>query len=133
MYREAPINAIWEGSGNVQCLDVLRAMQKDPDVLNAFMNELMKAANHFEAFDIYMAAIKHELSDTSELEYRARTVVEKLAVAWQASTLIQFGDKNVAEAYVKSRLTGYSGQYYGTLPTGLNIQALIRRSTPSNK
>ena len=133
MYREAPINAIWEGSGNVQCLDVLRAMQKDPDVLNAFMNELMKAANHFEAFDIYMAAIKHELSDTSELEYRARTVVEKLAVAWQASTLIQFGDKNVAEAYVKSRLTGYSGQYYGTLPTGLNIEALIRRSTPSNK
>ena len=131
MYREAPINAIWEGSGNVQCLDVLRAMQKDPSVLHAFMSELMKAAGHYEIFDGYMAEIKEELSDLASLEFRARSVVEKLAIAWQASTLIQYGEKNVAEAYVKSRLSGYSGQYYGTLPTGLDVDALILRANPS--
>ena len=129
MYREAPINAIWEGSGNVQCLDVLRAMQKDPNVLNVFMAELMKAAGQYDEFDGYMKALRMEFVDMTSIEYRARSVVEKLAVAWQASTLIQFGDKTVAEAYVKSRLTGYSGQYYGTLPTDIDVKALIARAT----
>lgn len=129
MYREAPINAIWEGSGNVQCLDVLRAMQKDPNVLKVFMTELMKAAGEYDEFDRYMAALNTELLDMASIEYRARSVVEKLAVAWQASTLIQFGDTTVAEAYVKSRLTGYSGQYYGTLPTNIDVKAIIARAT----
>ncbi len=132
MYREAPINAIWEGSGNVQCLDVLRAMQKDPSVLSAFMSEIEKALGQYEAFDYYVTGIKKELSDSTQLEYRARSVVEKLAVAWQASTLIQMGDKQVANAYVQSRLTGYSGQYYGTLPTGIDVEALIKRARPSS-
>ena len=130
MYREAPINAIWEGSGNVQCLDVLRAMQKDPAVVDAFMAELAKGLRHYSEFDEYLLALKNEFADLASLEYRARSVVEKLAMAWQASTLIQFGDKAVAEAFVKSRLTGYSGHHYGTLPTGIDIDAILKRAMP---
>lgn len=130
MYREAPINAIWEGSGNVQCLDVLRAMQKDPKVLDAFMMELSKGLRHYPEFDEYLLGLRNEFKDLENLEYRARSVVEKLAIAWQASTLIQFGEKDVAQAYVRSRLTGYSGQYYGTLPTDVDVQAIIQRAKP---
>lgn len=128
LYREAPINAIWEGSGNVQCLDVLRAMQKDPKVLDAFMNELAKALRHYPEFDAYLLALKSEFTDLASLEYRARSVVEKLAIAWQASTLIQYGNKEVASAYVRSRLTGYGGYYYGTLPVDVDVRSIIKRA-----
>lgn len=130
MYREAPINAIWEGSGNVQCLDVLRAMQKDPKVLDAFMVELAKGVGRYSEFDDYLEHVQQEFLDLESLEYRARSVVEKLAMAWQASTLIQFGDAQVAKAYVESRLTGYSGQYYGTLPKSVDVKSIIERSAP---
>jgi putative acyl-CoA dehydrogenase len=130
LYREAPINAIWEGSGNVQCLDVLRAMQKDPKVMDAFMNELAKALRHYPEFDEYLLALKSEFTDLASLEYRARSVVEKLAIAWQASTLIQYGNKDVASAYVRSRLTGYGGYYYGTLPADVDVKAIIERAKP---
>ena len=130
MYREAPINAIWEGSGNVQCLDVLRAMQKDPKVVEAFMAELAKGLGKHPEFDEYFANLQQEFTDVDSLEYRARSVVEKLAVAWQASTLIQFGNEVVAQAYVQSRLTGYSGQYYGTLPDSVDVESIIKRAAP---
>lgn len=130
LYRESPINAIWEGSGNVQCLDVLRAIEKDPQSLDAFMAELAKGLRCYPEFDEYLLNLKAEFSDVASLEYRARSVVEKLAIAWQASTLIQYGDKDVAKAYVKSRLTGYSGHYYGTLPTDVDVKAIIERAKP---
>ncbi|EAT12731.1 DNA alkylation response protein [Bermanella marisrubri] len=127
LYRESPINAIWEGSGNVQCLDVLRAMQKDPKVVDAFMAELAKAHGRYDVFDQYLAALKDEFQDLQTLEYRARTVVEKLALAWQASTLIQFADRDIAKAYIDSRLTGKHGQYYGTLPASVDAQLIMQR------
>ncbi|RLQ21043.1 DNA alkylation response protein [Seongchinamella sediminis] len=127
LYRESPINAIWEGSGNVQCLDVLRAMQKDPQVMHAFMAELARAAGRYEVFDRYLAALQGEIEDLQKLEYRARSLVEKLALAWQASTLIQFADSEIAAAYVSSRLTGEHGQYYGTLPVEVDAQQLMKR------
>lgn len=127
LYRESPINAIWEGSGNVQCLDVLRAMQKDPKVVDAFMAELAKAGGRFDVYDQYLNALKHEFRDVETLEYRARSVVEKLAMAWQASTLIQYGDSVVAEAFVASRLTGDQGQYYGTLPVEVDVKQILSR------
>jgi len=130
LYREAPINAIWEGSGNVQCLDVLRAMQKDPKVVDAFMAELSKGCGKYSQFDAYFAALKNEFVDLASLEYRARSVVEKLAMAWQASTLIQYGNEAVAKAYVLSRLTGYGGYYYGTLPTEIDVKEIIMRAKP---
>jgi len=128
MYRESPVNAIWEGSGNVQCLDVLRAMNKDLQVVDAFMAELSKAQGTYPVFDEYLTALKQEFSDLSQLEYRARSVVEKLALAWQASTLIQFGDEKVAYGFVHSRLNNYGGYYYGTLPTEVDVKAIIERA-----
>lgn len=128
LYRESPINAIWEGSGNVQCLDVLRAMQKDPDILKVFMAELDKGKGYYSEFDSYIDKIQMEFTDIETLEYRARSVVEKLALAWQATTLIQFGEPVLAKAYVSSRLTGYSGHYYGTLPCDVDVKAIIERA-----
>lgn len=130
LYREAPINAIWEGSGNVQCLDVLRAMQKEPEVVNAFLTELEKARGQYEELDAYLDHLKPLFIDLTTLEYRARTVVEKLALAWQASTLVQFGDKLITEAFIKSRIAGESGHYFGTLPAGINVAAIIERGKP---
>ena len=90
----------------MQCLDVLRAMQKDPKVLDAFMNELAKALRHYPEFDEYLLNLKSEFADLSSLEYRARSVVEKLAIAWQASTLIQYGNKYVASAFASNWIWG---------------------------
>ncbi len=128
LYREAPINAIWEGSGNVQCLDVLRAMQKDPKALSAFMQELNKGKGQYAEFDAYVDKLQGEFTDLASLEFRARSVVEKLALAWQASTLIQFGEPMVAHAYVVSRLSGYGGYYYGTLPKEVDVKAIMKRA-----
>lgn len=128
MYRESPVNAIWEGSGNVQCLDVLRAMQQDAKVVDAFMAELAKGKGQYPVFDEYLSKFKDEFADIPSLEYRARSVVEKLALAWQASTLIQFGDEAVAYGYVHSRLNYYGGYYYGTLPVEVDVKTIIERA-----
>ena len=128
LYRESPINAIWEGSGNVQCLDVLRAVHKDPGAMDAFLAELDNARGRHSSFDAWLDAAILDLKDRTSLEYRARSVVEKLARAWQAATLIRFGPPSIAAAFVESRLTGASGQNYGTLPAGIDVVAVIQRS-----
>ncbi|WP_396588723.1 acyl-CoA dehydrogenase family protein [Bermanella sp. R86510] len=132
LYRESPINAIWEGSGNVQCLDVLRAMHKDPLVMDAFLAELKKASGRYDIYDQYLEQIQKELSNLDNIEYRARTVVEKLALAWQASTLIQFGDEVVAYGYVHSRLNHAGGYYYGTLPIEVDVDHIMQRTLKLN-
>lgn len=130
LYREAPINAIWEGSGNVQCLDVLRAMQKEPEVMTAFMAELNKGRGKYTELDDYLDRLSALFDDVSTLEYRARHVVEKLALAWQASTLVVSGDPLIAQAFVQTRLNGASGNYYGTLPAGIDVTAIVARALP---
>lgn len=125
LYRESPINAIWEGSGNVQCLDVLRAMQKDPSVLTAFLSELNHAKGHYPQYDAFIAQLPAQFSDLASLEFRARIVVEKLAKAWQACVLIQHSPAYVANAYVLSRLSDDGSLYYGTLPQGVDVKAII--------
>lgn len=127
LYRESPINAIWEGSGNVQCLDVLRSLNKDPAILDAFFAELKQNSGQFDAFDCFLSDLSGEFTDKESLEFRARTVVEKLAIAWQASTLIQFGDPLVARAFVASRISRPHAQYYGTLPEGIDCNYLMQR------
>jgi hypothetical protein len=84
LYREAPVNAIWEGSGNVQCLDVLRAMQKTPATVDAFC-ELHKARGTEAALDAHVAALASDLRDPADAEYRARDIVERMALALQAA------------------------------------------------
>jgi putative acyl-CoA dehydrogenase len=130
LYREAPVNAIWEGSGNVQCLDVLRAMNKEPKVVEAYLTELASAQGLDKRFDTFLNGLKDEFVDLSTLEYRSRSVVEKLALGLQASVLLKDGDAHVAEGFVASRIQKPAGLNYGTLPVGVNCKAIIERAKP---
>ncbi|HJV74630.1 MAG TPA: isovaleryl-CoA dehydrogenase [Noviherbaspirillum sp.] len=131
LFRESPVNSIWEGSGNVQCLDMLRAMSKSPGSVEAYMAEVQAAAGADKRLDQYVARLGRELADTSDIEYRARAIVEKMALALQASLLVRHGNPAVADAFCASRLTEQSsGLAYGSLPRGVNCAAIIKRATP---
>ncbi|MHA7838554.1 MAG: acyl-CoA dehydrogenase family protein, partial [bacterium] len=132
LFRESPINAIWEGSGNVQCLDVLRAMRREPFTVEAFRAEVGRAKGSDERLDRFVDGLERELRDPEDLEYRARRVVEKMALALEGSLLVRFGAPAVAEAFCASRL-GESGRgwLYGDLPPGVDCRAIIDRAMPS--
>ncbi|MDQ2675710.1 MAG: DNA alkylation response protein, partial [Actinomycetota bacterium] len=118
---------IWEGSGNVQCLDVLRGMAKNPVALEAFLGEVAEAQGSDERLDAAVAELKRELGEIETIEARARRVVERMALALQASLLIRFGDEEVANAFCASRLAGDSGGAFGTLPAGVDFSRIIAR------
>ena len=130
LYREAPLNSIWEGSGNVNSLDVLRAMAKMPESLEAFMRELDRSAGAEPRLDAYVAGVKGELSDLGDIEYRARRVVERMAIALQASILVRDGDPAVADAFCATRLDGDRGRALGTLPPGVDCARIVERHRP---
>lgn len=130
LFRESPINAIWEGSGNVQCLDVLRAMRTTPNVLEAFFAELGRARGADAALDRYVSALRDEFSDHGDLEYRARDVTDRMALALQASLLVQHAPSFVADAFCASRLAPAGQHQYGALPRGADCASLIERATP---
>src|SRR5690554_1161826 len=130
LFRESPINAIWEGSGNVQCLDVLRALGKTPAVLDAFFAELAQARGADSRLDQYVNNLRREFADLAEVEYRARHIVDQMALALQASLLVQSGPTAVAEGFIASRLTGHGQHHYGAMPRGNDCQAIIERARP---
>jgi putative acyl-CoA dehydrogenase len=128
LYREAPLASIWEGSGNVQCLDVLRAMVKNPDSVEAFANEVGEGAALEPRLDRFAARLRQDLqTDPATLESRARSLVERMALALQGSLLVRFGDEAVAEAFCASRLEGDWGHAFGTLPPGADFTRIIAR------
>lgn len=127
LYRDAPINAIWEGSGNVQALDVLRAVGKTPAVLDAWFAELAKSAGADARLDRAVKALQDEFVDLDEAEYRGRHLVDQLALTMQAGLLVQAGNSAVAEAFITSRLGGLGDRQYGTLPRGLDVRTIIER------
>ena len=127
LYRESPLNGIWEGSGNVQCLDVLRGMAKNPAALEAFLGEVAEAAGSDERLDAAVEDLKSEFGDIETIESRARRVVERMALVLQASLLLRFGDEAVADAFCASRLAGDSGRAFGTLPAGTDFDRIIAR------
>ena len=131
LFRESPVNAIWEGSGNVQCLDVLRAMQKTPAVVDAFFREVAKAKGANAALDRWVGALQKEFADLADLEYRARDVVDRMALALQAALLAQHAPAWVADAFCGSRLAASGHHNYGALPRGVDCEAIIERATPS--
>ncbi len=130
LFRESPVNAIWEGSGNVQCLDVLRAMHKTPEVVQAFFAEVGRARGGHATLDRHVAALKAELADLDELEYRARDLVDRMALAMQAALLVQHAPAAVADAFCASRLASTGQHQYGALPRGLDTPAIVARATP---
>jgi putative acyl-CoA dehydrogenase len=130
LYRESPLASIWEGSGNVQCLDVLRAMARSPASVEAFFAEIEEASGAEPRVDAAVATLREELSDLEGIESRARTVVERMALALQASLLVRHGDPAVADAFCASRLEGDWGRAFGTLPPGVDFDRIIERHSP---
>ncbi|PVZ63580.1 DNA alkylation response protein [Pelagibaculum spongiae] len=130
IYREAPVNAIWEGSGNIQCLDVIRAIQKEPACLEAFFAELNLARGENAALDNHIEQLKSQFDNFAELEVRGRTVVDHMATALQAATLIRFGDPEIAQAYIASRISGPAAASLGSLPAETDFMAIIKRAMP---
>jgi putative acyl-CoA dehydrogenase len=130
LYREAPLNSIWEGSGNVNSLDVLRAMVKSPGAVEAFVDEVGAAAGAEPRLDAYVADMKRELADMADMEFRARRVVEKMALALQGSIMVQHADPAVADAFCATRLAGDRGRSLGTLPPGIDCARIVERHRP---
>ena len=132
LFRESPVNSIWEGSGNVQCLDMLRASKRNPESLQSFMTEIHRAQGKNKPFDLALDDLQQELANQDEIEYRSRSIVEKMALCFQASSLLQFGDEAVSAAFCNARLkSDNKGWVYGTLPLDIDCDALIKRATPS--
>lgn len=130
LFRESPVNAIWEGSGNVQCLDILRAIEKQPEVLDAFFAELTRAQGADKRFDRFVQALQAEFNKHKDLQYRARNIADRMALALQGALLLQHAPDCVADAFCAGRLDGHSGLNYGNLPSGLDCAAIIRRAQP---
>ncbi|MQA74216.1 MAG: DNA alkylation response protein [Solirubrobacterales bacterium] len=127
LYRESPLNGIWEGSGNVQCLDVLRAIVRSPEALEAFFAEVAEAGGAEPRLDAAAAALRDELSDLEAIEARARRVVERMALVLQGSLVVRHADPAVADAFCATRLTDDWGRAYGTLPAGVDFERIIER------
>ena len=125
LYREAPLNSIWEGSGNVMCLDVLRALQRDKNALPALLKELdlAKGANH--NFDVSLANLKSNLDSSKGIETEARLITEKMACLIQASIFIRSGQEEKISAFCDSRLGPTWSGAFGTLSEGTNFDEII--------
>ena len=130
LYREAPLNSIWEGSGNVNALDVLRAMQREPESLAAYLEEVELARGAHPRFDRAIDDLKRELANSNDGESRVRRIVELMALTLQASLLLRHGEPAVAELFVNSRLDREWGHTFGTLNGGPELKLVIERHRP---
>jgi putative acyl-CoA dehydrogenase len=131
LYRQAPLNSIWEGSGNIQCLDVLRAISKEPETRDAFFAELIAARGAHADLDREIGWLSQAFDDRSTLELRSRMVVERMALALQASILLRAGNAAVADSFCASRLGGEHGLAFGTLSAGVPLDQLVARASVS--
>nr|WP_314543035.1 isovaleryl-CoA dehydrogenase [uncultured Massilia sp.] len=130
LYREFPVNSIWEGSGNVMCLDVLRALSKGPDVREALAAELAPAAGRDGRYDAYCADLLEALPRASADEGGARRLAERLVVAVQAGLLLRHAPPYVSDAFLASRIARDAGGAFGRLPPGLDCAAILARALP---
>jgi len=128
LYREAPLSSIWEGSGNVAALDALRAMGKQPESVEAFFMEVGQAIGADSRLDDAMARLHKEVSNRDDMEYRARRVVESMALILQGSLLVRHAPHAVADAFCASRFGGDWGVAFGTLPPGVDTASIIART-----
>jgi putative acyl-CoA dehydrogenase len=129
LYREAPLNSIWEGSGNVNALDVLRAMAREPESVEAYFAEVQKASD--PRLNRAIGQLRREITDSTDPESRARRIVERMAVVLQGSLLLRFGDPATAEVFCASRLAGDWGHSLGTLPPDGKLASIVDRHRPA--
>jgi putative acyl-CoA dehydrogenase len=128
LYREFPVNSIWEGSGNVMCLDVLRAIGRGPEMRDALGAELALAAGRDARFDAYAARLLDGMAAASADEFGARRLAEQLVLAVQAGLLLRHAPAYVADAFVASRIGREPGGAYGRLPDGVDGAAILARA-----
>lgn len=140
LFRESPLLGIWEGSGNVICLDVLRAVSKEPESLDAFISEVERGRGHSKQFDGFINSLKRDIAAlkksatsknaavASAREQGARLLVEKLALALQASLMVEQAPTEVADAFIASRIMNRGGFAFGTLPKSLKAKNLVERA-----
>ncbi|GAB3408699.1 isovaleryl-CoA dehydrogenase [Massilia agilis] len=132
LYREFPVNSIWEGSGNVMCLDVLRALGKAPlETHAALAAELEPAAGLDARFDAFAGSLLDDLAAMRVDEFGARVLAERIVLAVQAGLLLRFAPGYVAQAFVGSRLLAGAGGAYGQLPEGTDCAAILARALPA--
>jgi len=131
LFRQSPLNGVWEGSGNVICLDVLRALAREPDALEAYWSEVALAESGDARLSRAVDDLHVDLADPTTLEVRARSVVERMALVFQASLLIRSAPAAVAEAFCAARLGGGGAGVFGTLPRGTDTAAILARHTPT--
>jgi putative acyl-CoA dehydrogenase len=129
LYREAPVNSVWEGSGNVICLDVLRAMAREAEALQVLLAEIALGRGD-PRLDRAHDRLRQALAQTEDAEHRARHLVEQLALALSASLLLRHAPAAVADAFCAGRLGGEAGRQFGTLPRGLDLAAICTRARP---
>ena len=128
IYREMPVNSIWEGAGNIMALDLLRALRK-PDAVAALAQELSAASGAHPALDRLALALPARLEDMAS-ELQARRLAQDVALALQAALLCRSAPSAVADAFCDSRLAGHWGQTFGTLAAGTDFDAILARSMP---
>ena len=130
LYREAPLNGIWEGSGNVMCLDVLRAAAREEGTLEALLTEIRLGSDAVPELEAIARDSESALADPRAAEPSARLIVERLAIGLQASLLTRFAPQHVADAFVTTRVRGEGGRAFGAVPAGLETEDLVARATP---
>ncbi len=130
LYREAPLNSIWEGSGNVICMDVLRVLERAPEAADVLLGELRMASGASRQLDAEIRSLAEELHAPSRNIAHARRLTERLALALQAALLVRSAPAPVAAAFIASRVGGSAGVCFGTLPSGTPCQAVIERALP---
>lgn len=130
LFRQSPVNGVWEGSGNVICLDVLRALERHPGCLDAYWSEVGLAAGGDARLDDAVRELRMELADAQPREPRARALVAQMALVFQASLLVRFSPDAVAGAFCSSRLGGRPGAVFGGLPAGAATRAILERNAP---
>ena len=130
LFRESPLNSIWEGSGNVNALDVLRALAREPESLEAWITEVGKAHGADARLDDAIRRTLEGLADTASSEVNARRLAVSMATCLQGALLVQHAPAEVADAFCASRLGGEYGGTLGTLPGGLDLASIVERATP---
>ncbi|MDW8805758.1 acyl-CoA dehydrogenase family protein [Streptomyces scabiei] len=130
LVRESPLNSVWEGAGNVQALDVLRALQREPGALDAYLREVGTARGADHRLDGAIKDLLTELADLEGVEARARRLVERLALVLQGALLVRYAPPAVADAFCASRLGGDRGSAFGTLPHTLDLASIVERARP---
>ncbi|MFF7278485.1 acyl-CoA dehydrogenase family protein [Streptomyces griseorubiginosus] len=130
LVRESPLNSVWEGAGNIQALDVVRVLQREPQALNAYLLEIGRTRGADHRLDAATKSLFTELADLEAVEGRARHLTERLALVLQGSLLVRHAPPEVADAFCASRLGGDSGTSFGTLPTSLDLAKVVDRAGP---